>query len=107
MISKKLFADIVRLGISCPKTYNRKWPAIPEQFAITFLLGYFDGDGSFTRRTGRRDYQWLLLGTLDFLCVAREYIQDYVGVKLKEPVRGHKHTSPHLYRISANGPRGP
>jgi len=71
------------------------------------LLGYFDGDGSFTPRAGRRNYQWLLLGTLDFLWVAREYIQRYVGVEIKEPVRAHKHISPHLYRISANGPRAP
>jgi hypothetical protein len=105
--SKELVTDIVRLGIKRRKSYNLTWPAVPDQFALTFLLGYFDGDGSFTRRARRRGYQWLLLGTLDFLCVAREYIQDYVGVKLKEPVRAHKHTSPHLYRISANGPRGP
>ena len=105
--SKELVGDIVRLGIGRRKSYHLTWPTVPEQFATTFLLGYFDGDGSFTPRTGRRDYQWLLLGTLDFLRVAREYIQKYVGVALKEPVRAHKRTSPHLYRISANGPRAP
>jgi hypothetical protein len=105
--SKELVTDIVRLGIGRRKSCHLRWPAVPEQFAITFLLGYFDGDGSLTPRAGRRDYQWLLLGTLDFLCVAREYLQRYVGVKLKEPVRAHKLTSPHLYRISANGPRAP
>ncbi|HEX9374253.1 MAG TPA: hypothetical protein VF897_24780 [Roseiflexaceae bacterium] len=105
--SKELVTDIVRLGIRRRKSYNLTWPAVPEQFAITFLLGYFDGDGSFTPRAGRRNYQWLLLGTLDFLWVAREYIQRYVGVEIKEPVRAHKHISPHLYRISANGPRAP
>jgi len=105
--SKELVTDIVRLGIKPRKSYNLTWPAVPEQFAIAFLLGYFDGDGSFTPRAGRGGYQWLLLGTLDFLYIARDYIQRYVGVKLKEPVRAHKHTSPHLYRISANGPRAP
>jgi hypothetical protein len=39
--------------------------------------------------------------------VAREYIQQLANVQLREPVRAHKHTSPHLYRISANGPRAP
>jgi hypothetical protein len=105
--SKELVTDIVRLGIKPRKSYNLTWPAVPERFVIAFLLGYFDGDGSFTRRAGRNDYQWLLLGTLDFLCTARDYIQRYVGVELKEPVRAHKHTSPQLYRISANGPRAP
>jgi hypothetical protein len=105
--SKELVADIVRLGIGRRKSYHLTWPTVPEEFAITFLLGYFDGDGSFTPRIGRRGYQWLLLGTFDFLIVAREYIQRYAGVQLKEPVRAHKYTSPHLYRISANGPRAP
>jgi hypothetical protein len=105
--SKELVTDVVRLGIGPRKSYHLTWPTIPEQYAITFLLGYFDGDGSFTRRSGRGDYQWLLLGTFDFLTVARDYIQRYAGVKLKEPVRAHKYTSPHLYRISANGPRAP
>jgi hypothetical protein len=84
-----------------------QWPSIPEPLVIPFLLGYFDGDGSFTPRVGRRDYQWVLVGTLGFLCVARYYSQQYASVELKEPVRAHKQTSPHLYRISANGPRAP
>jgi hypothetical protein len=105
--SQEMVHDLVSLGIIPRKSNTLEWPCIPEPFVIPFLLGYFDGDGSFTPRSGRRDYQWLLLGTLDFLCTARDYIQRYVDVKLKEPVRAHKKTSPHLYRISANGPRAP
>jgi hypothetical protein len=105
--SQEIVHDLVRLGITPRKSNTLAWPHIPEPFVVPFLLGYFDGDGSFTPRANRRDYQWVLLGTLDFLCTARDYIQQYVGVSLKEPVRAHKHTSPHLYRISANGPRAP
>lgn len=105
--SKEMVRDLMALGIGPRKSNTLEWPDIPEAFVIPFLLGYFDGDGSFTPRAGRSGYQWLLLGTLDFLCVARDYIQRYVDVKLKEPVRQHKHISPHLYRISANGPRAP
>jgi hypothetical protein len=105
--SQEMVHDLVSLGITPRKSNTLVWPRISEAFAIPFLLGYFDGDGTFTPRAGRRDYQWQLLGTLDFLCTARDYIQRYVGVTLKEPVRAHKHTSPHLYRLSANGPRAP
>lgn len=105
--SKEMVYDVMAYGIGPRKSNTLEWPSIPEAFAIPFLLGYFDGDGSFTARAGRRDYQWVLLGTLDFLSMARDYIQRYASVVLKEPVRAHKHTSPHLYRISANGPRAP
>jgi hypothetical protein len=103
--SREIVHDLVRLGITPRKSNTLEWPCILEPFVIPFLLGYFDGDGSFTPRAGRRDYQWILLGTLDFLHTARDYIQRYASVELKEPVRANKHTSPHLYRISANGPR--
>jgi hypothetical protein len=105
--SQEMVGDLMALGIGPRKSNTLEWPSIPEALVIPFLLGYFDGDGSFTPRSGRSGYQWLLLGTFDLLWVAREYIQQHVGVALKEPVRAHKHTSPHLYRISANGPRAP
>ena len=105
--SKEMVYDVMAYGIGPRKSNTLEWPSIPAAFVIPFLLGYFDGDGSFTARAGRRDYQWILLGTFDFLWVARDYIQRYASVVLKEPVRAHKHTSPHLYRISANGPRAP
>jgi hypothetical protein len=105
--SQEMAHDLIALGIGPRKSNTLEWPRIPAAFAIPFLLGYFDGDGSFTPRAGRRGYQWILLGTLGFLSVAREYIQQFANVQLREPVRANKHTSPHLYRISANGPRAP
>jgi hypothetical protein len=105
--SKEMYQDLVALGIGPRKSNTLEWPRIPEAFAIPFLLGYFDGDGSFGPRANRRDYQWLLLGTQSFLSVAREYFQQIANVQLREPVRARKHTSPHLYRLSANGPRAP
>lgn len=105
--SQELVKDLIALGIGPRKSSTLGWPSVPEAFAIPFLLGYFDGDGTFSPRTNRPGYQWVLVGTLDFLRTARDYLQSYVGVELKEPVRANKNTSPHLYRISANGPRAP
>ena len=78
---------------------------VPEAFVIPFLLGYFDGDGSFTRRIDRDAWQWMLLGTYPFLCVAHDFIQRYARVTLREPVRAHKDRSPHLFRINASHDR--
>lgn len=107
--SQKMVRDLIALGIKPRKSYDLQWPNIPDAYAIPFLLGYFDGDGSFSSRSSRpsNQYQWMLLGTLPFLTIAREVIQHHAGVTLKEPVRQRKDGSPHLYRISANGPRGP
>jgi hypothetical protein len=87
--SQEMVHDLVSLGITPRKSNTLEWPRIPEPFVIPFLLGYFDGDGSFTPRAGRRDYQWILLGTIGFLSVAREYIQQLANVQLREPVRAH------------------
>ena len=103
--SQKMVCDVIQYGIGPRKSYTLCWPLIPEPFSIPFLLGYFDGDGTFTKRINRPGYQWSLLGTLPFLNVARTLIQNHAGVPLKEPVRSHKTNSHHLYRISANGPR--
>lgn len=105
--SQEMVRDVMNLGILPRKSYNLEWPSIPDALAIPFLLGYFDGDGSFTPRYNRSDgqYQWMLLGTLPLLTVARALIERHAQVALKEPVRQRKDGSPHLYRISANGPR--
>jgi hypothetical protein len=100
--SKEMFQDLVALGIGPRKSNTLEWPNVPEPFVIPFLLGYFDGDGSFTQRKNRNAYQWLLLGTYPFLVVARDIIQHRARVKLHEPVQAHKGRSPYLFRINAS-----
>lgn len=97
--------DVMALGIGPRKANTLMWPNIPEAFVSPFLLGYFDGDGSFQKRRANGSYMWTLLGTLPFLTVAWQYIQQLAGVEIREPVRCHKHSSPHLYRMHAHGPR--
>lgn len=107
--SQEMVRDIMSYGIGPRKSATLEWPTIPTTFAIPFLLGYFDGDGTFSQRSGRpnNQYQWILLGTQPFLRVAHQLIETHAQVQLKEPVRQCKESSPHLYRISANGPRAP
>jgi hypothetical protein len=105
--SQEMVNDLIALGIRPRKSWSLEWPNVPEAFVMPFLLGYFDGDGSFRPRKGRRDYQWIMIGTKALLTTARIYLQHHTGVELKEPVRHCKNRCEHLYRISANGPRAP
>jgi hypothetical protein len=44
--SNKLKEDLAQYGIIPLKTYSLDFPKVPEEFVNSFLLGYFDGDGS-------------------------------------------------------------
>jgi hypothetical protein len=105
--SKEMVRDLMALGIGPRKSSTLEWPSISEPFVIPFLLGYFDGDGWLYKRSDRNSWMWGLTGTLSFLIVAHDYLQRYTNVMIAEPVRQCKDRSPHLYRISANGPRAP
>ncbi|MEW5805414.1 MAG: LAGLIDADG family homing endonuclease [Patescibacteria group bacterium] len=44
--SKKIFTDLLKLGIKPKKSCHEKLPKIPSKYFSDFLRGYFDGDGS-------------------------------------------------------------
>lgn len=46
--SKIIFDDLSKYGIIPNKTWNMHLKNIPKKFMPSFLLGYFDGDGSIT-----------------------------------------------------------
>ena len=104
MGSQELVHDLISLGITPRKSNTLEWPKVPEPFVIPFLCGYFDGDGSLSKRSGRKtdQYAWYLLGTLPFLNRASTYIHQQVGVQLKPPIRAHKDASPHLFMLYAH-----
>lgn len=62
--SQEMAKDLAKFGIVPRKTLNLDWPKeLPEDLIVFFLLGYFDGDGSFHRYTkdGIRTYwRWSL-----------------------------------------------
>jgi len=43
--SKKMFQDLVDLGITPRKSLRLKLPSMPRQYFNFFIRGYFDGDG--------------------------------------------------------------
>ncbi len=51
--SKKMFADLVNIGLTPRKSLTIKFPSlIPSDFLKDFIRGYFDGDGCVTIKTG-------------------------------------------------------
>ncbi|GAB4188861.1 MAG: hypothetical protein OHK0022_00970 [Roseiflexaceae bacterium] len=100
--SQELAGDLMALGVGPRKSDTLEWPRVPEAFAIPFLLGYFDGDGSLAQHIDRYGgMRWTLVGTQAFLSMARHYIQLHTGIPMREPVRQSKTRCPHLYRIHA------
>src|SRR6266496_4633777 len=103
--SKEMCIDLDRYNIVPNKSSIFTWPtALPDNLAMSFLLGYFDGDGSlfYYERKSYKYWRWLLVGTQPFLIVARHYIQYYTQVEIKAPSRCHKHISPHLYMLKSD-----
>lgn len=43
--SKKLFYDLIHMGLTPRKSKTIKLPAVPDEYFSNFLRGYFDGDG--------------------------------------------------------------
>jgi hypothetical protein len=43
--SKKMFADLMRLGITVRKSKKEKMPPVPNKLFAHFIRGFFDGDG--------------------------------------------------------------
>jgi hypothetical protein len=99
---KEICEDLAKYGIGARKSTNLRWPeALPQEFAIPFILGYFDGDGTLCQvnSRGHQYWQWVLLGCQDFLATAKQHIEHHAQVPINGPIRTDKHRSPHLYRI--------
>lgn len=55
--SKKMFNDLLRLGLTPRKSLTIKFPGnIPDNCFSHFIRGYFDGDGCVTIKKGRGKY---------------------------------------------------
>lgn len=104
--SQQMASDLARFGIVPRKTHKLSWPGeLPEAYIVFFLLGYFDGDGSFHRyiKDGVRVYwRWSLVGTQSFLSAAHYHVQRLAEVKISEPYV-HNKQSPNLYVICTTG----
>jgi len=97
---KEMVADLAKYNVVPRKSYSYTWPQkLPNELAMPFLLGYFDGDGCLSVHASGR-LQWSLLGCEEFLWAAREHLARWSGVNLSFPAQSDKRIK-HLYRIDA------
>lgn len=72
----KMVQDLENLGCVKSKTFHLKYPKIEEKFNLDFIRGYFDGDGSWTKRQDGYYQFSIWSGSEDFLTLIRNVIAE-------------------------------
>lgn len=92
--SKKIAEDLIKLGCTPKKSLTLKFPKINNEYINSFILGYFDGDGSIYLYKNQIHFK--LLGTLSFLSSISKYFESY-GVLYK--VEKYPSSNIYQYRV--------
>ena len=77
--SKKLSKDLSDKGVVPNKSLILQKPKIDEQYYLSFILGYFDGDGSIYKTNQYNNYCISIQGTKELL----EWINSILNISLK------------------------
>jgi len=90
---RKMFDDLVKLGITPRKSLTLKFPKVPDKYLSHFIRGYVDGDGClcvFSKPSYHRNrFQTSIVGTYDFLRVLRAKTQKLFDIYISE-VKSYK-----------------
>ena len=75
--SKKIFEDLVKLGMTPRKSKTLKLPAIPKKYFQDFVRGYFDGDGNvYANEYQRKNRSYKSVTLLSgFTCGSRVFLE--------------------------------
>ena len=65
--SKKMSADLTDKGVVPNKSLILQKPNISEEYYLSFILGYFDGDGSISRANQYNNFSISIQGTNEML----------------------------------------
>ena len=95
-----LVADLASHGVVNAKSLITVWPeGLPDQFANSYVCGYFDGDGSLGLKPL---FRWTVVsGNPDFLRVMQAEILRLSGVRIGGPYRDRRHE--HAWSIVQTG----
>lgn len=84
--SKKLCSDLIKLGAVRNKSLTLTFPNfIPEELMSSFILGYFDGDGSICKLKQYNNYEWSIQGTKEMLNWINSVLQLDCKLKQRNP----------------------
>jgi hypothetical protein len=89
--SQRLAADLAVLGITPAKSLTLGWPTtLPEEFANSYVGGFFDGDGSLTFPEGRP--RWAITSaSVPFLESIQQWAFNQLGTWIGGPYRDKRH----------------
>jgi hypothetical protein len=94
--NKKLYDDIVNLGLTPNKSLTMQFPNVPDEFVRNFIRGCWDGDGSvFIDKPSQKMYASFVIGS-------RDYLEAMVGKLVNAGLPGrtihrHNHTKTSCY----------
>jgi len=107
VVSKKLCADLEKLGCVPRKTFVLKFPEIPQCLHHHFIRGYFDGDGSLTfyKRKQRKSRAacFSIVSTKEMLLAIGSHF-DTLGVRYEINKR-HKRRKNNNFTLRVHGNR--
>ena len=72
--STQMVDDIVEKGVCQRKSLTLKPPLIDQKYWKSFILGYFDGDGSIYKMSQSNNWGFSILGTFEMVSWIREVL---------------------------------
>lgn len=103
--SAELFNLLNKLGVYPNKSLELKFPSkeqVPKEFIPSFILGYFDGDGSISCDFIKNKWRFQIIGTYDILDKILEYLQE-CGINRTGLTLDKKRGNNKLYYVSFSG----
>ena len=77
--SKKMYMDLINLGITPKKTRHEYFPEIPEHLIHHFIRGFFDGDGTIYSRN-QTDNRKRALCAIGFVCGNNIFMETLINI---------------------------
>lgn len=99
--SKEMSLDLSDKGVVPNKSLILKPPKIKEEYYNSFILGYFDGDGSIYKTSQHNNYGISIVGTKEML----EWINNILNISSKLEKRNEDTTN--NYYIRCGGTKKP
>lgn len=91
--SDELIADLARLGVTPRKSLTVGFPSdeqVPTEYINSFMLGYFDGDGSiqlYQPKVGKRKWNFGIIGTFEFCDAFNQILIRECGLFENKPIK--------------------
>lgn len=103
--SKKIIQDCVKLGLEERKSYSDFTipQCISDQFVSSFILGFFEGDGTICLAKNLKSFYWGIIGQENFILKVQTQIKKQLNIDLTI-VKRKKNigSSQQLYFIQTN-----